>query len=461
MFVVLYLFTTLLIGLGISQKVKTSIDFINTGRRLPLVLNAAALFALWFGSETVLGASGTYAEEGLLGVIEDPFGAALCLFIAALFFVRPLFRMNLLTLGDFYEQKFGKSFGLLASCCMVISFFSYVAGQFVALGIIFSEVFHWPIFSGIVICAVIVCIYTMAGGLWAVSVTDLIQGIVICIGLTAALFYTSQKLDTWQNFQDGLQLKYLSFLPSSDLKSIIQWVGAWIMIGLGSVPSQDIFQRFNAARNEKTAIRSTWLGGLIYLIMSIIPLLLTLIAIKLGFTAGHNYEGWSEGLLPALLEKHSPLWVQTLFFGALLSAILSTASGALLAPAGILAENVIIPFSKVPQHVLEKSNLKILRLSVLGIALCSLMLALIFKNIFELVALSSAISLVTLFVPLCGGLFSKKPKTLPAFVSLIFGLSVYFFLIFIPFDYLPAHLGGLLASIFGYLVSGPLLKCRL
>jgi Na+/proline symporter len=72
--ILIYLAITLAIGAWSARLVKNSNDFVLAGRSLPLFLSASALFATWFGSETIFGASSVYLEEGLIGVIEDPFG---------------------------------------------------------------------------------------------------------------------------------------------------------------------------------------------------------------------------------------------------------------------------------------------------------------------------------------------------------------------------------------------------
>ena len=89
-FVIIYMVITFAVGIYTSKLVKGSKDFVQAGRRLPLFLNAADLFALWFGSETIFGASSEFAQHGLRGVVEDPFGAALCLVLFGMFFIRPV-----------------------------------------------------------------------------------------------------------------------------------------------------------------------------------------------------------------------------------------------------------------------------------------------------------------------------------------------------------------------------------
>ena len=101
--IIIYLVITLLIGFWASRKVNNTKDFVVAGRQLPTYMAAAALFATWFGSETIMGASSEFVEHGLIGVIEDPFGAALCLILVGAFYARPLYRMNILTFNDFFK----------------------------------------------------------------------------------------------------------------------------------------------------------------------------------------------------------------------------------------------------------------------------------------------------------------------------------------------------------------------
>ena len=144
--IVVYLLITISIGFWSSKYVKNTEDFVLAGRSLPLPLAASAMFATWFGSETILGSSSEFIQHGLIGVIEDPFGAALCLFLVGLFFARPLYRMKLLTFGDFYRVKFGKKAELVASLFLVPSYFGWIAAQFVAIGLLLNVVLDIPIF---------------------------------------------------------------------------------------------------------------------------------------------------------------------------------------------------------------------------------------------------------------------------------------------------------------------------
>src|SRR5665811_30827 len=108
-----------------------------------------------------------------------------CLILVGLFFAAPLYRMNLLTIGDFYKKKFGRSVEVLTTIAIVISYLGWVGAQITALGLVFNVVSGGDIskVAGMWIGSGTTLIYTFFGGMWAVAVTDLIQMIIICIGM--------------------------------------------------------------------------------------------------------------------------------------------------------------------------------------------------------------------------------------------------------------------------------------
>src|SRR5258705_11668498 len=136
--VILYFIVTIAIGLWAAQRVHNSKDFLIAGRSLPLYMSAATVFATWFGAETVLSVSATFAKDGLGGIIADPFGSSFCLLFVALFFARAFYRMDLLTIGDFYRKRFGKTVEIVTSLAITTSYLGWTAAQITALGLTFS-----------------------------------------------------------------------------------------------------------------------------------------------------------------------------------------------------------------------------------------------------------------------------------------------------------------------------------
>src|SRR3970282_1402925 len=154
------------------------------GRSLPLYINTATVFATWFGAETVLSVSATFAKDGLGGIIADPFGSSLCLILVALFFARAFYRMDLLTIGDFYRKRYSKPVEVVTGVAITISYLGWTSAQMSALGLVFSVLSEGAISlnPGIIIGAAIVLGYTIWGGMWSVALTDLFQSIVIIVG---------------------------------------------------------------------------------------------------------------------------------------------------------------------------------------------------------------------------------------------------------------------------------------
>lgn len=451
--IIAYLAVTVIIGLIAGRLVKNSNDFMLAGRKLPLFMNGAALFALWYGSETVFGASSTFLEDGLLGVIEDPFGGALCLLLYGLVFARPLYRMNLRTLGDLYRLQYGAQAELLSAVFMVISFFGYIAAQLVAMGIILDAVTELSITEGMLISAGIVMLYTLVGGMWAISITDFMQSIVIVVGLIIATVVISMKAGGVSHVLSSAPVGHFQFFPDGDANSIINYFAAWAVLGFGSLPSQDIFQRVNSARSPKTAVRSTYMAAFLYLTLAMLPLFIALASIPLQ----HEMSD-TQAALPKLIMAHTPMIVQIIFFGALISAVLSTCSGAILAPASIVAVNVARPLTG--GTLTDKKQLLILRLAVLAITIVSALMAIERGNIFELVGESYILALVTLLVPMfCAVYWKKRANAVGAILSMLFGITAWALFEFALDVEFPSLFAGLGASVIG-MVGGSLLVTR-
>jgi solute:Na+ symporter, SSS family len=448
--IIVYLLFTILVGYWASRKVKTAGDFMLAGRSLPILLSSSALFATWFGSETVFGASSEFLKGGLYAVIEDPFGAALCLVLFGLFFARKLYNMNLLTLGDFFEVRFGKRTELIASVFLAPPYVGYIAAQLVAMGLILNVVAGMELWHGVVISAIVVTFYTYIGGMWAISITDFIQSIIIIVGLVVLAVVLTQKAGGAAVVLNEMPDNTFRFLPAFTFKDTVAWLAAWSVLGLGSLPSQDVFQRTMSSGSANTAVRACYIGAGLYLTIAMLPLFISLCTKHLY---PEQVSGDTQLALPRMVIEHTHLAVQVLFFGSLLSAIMSTTSSAILAPAAILSENLIRPLWKKPLN--DKEMLMLTRISVLVFSVVGTVMACLRSNIYELVGESSILSLVSLFVPLVFGLYWKRANSVGAVIAMIGGSVTWFVLqsmeIEIP-TLVPATLVSLLGMIVGSLM---------
>jgi Na+/proline symporter len=423
--VVAYLVISIGIGVLAARRVHSASDFITAGRSLPMYMVMAMVFATWFGAETVLGISATFLEEGFRGLISDPLGAAACLILFGLIFALPLYRLKLMTLGDFFHIRYNKSIEMVLSICIMLSYLGWVSAQVTALGLVFNVLSDGAVSMtmGMIVGAGVVLTYTLLGGMWSVAVTTFVQMIVIVIGL---LLVTNAATD----MAGGLPLVLeraaaegkFDWMPSMNMLDILAWMAAFFTIALGSIPQQDVFQRVNTSRTESIAVWATTAGGIAYFFFAFVPLLLAYSASMIDpeMTAT-VMENDTQLVLPTFVALHMPFWLQVVFFGALLSVIMSTASGTLLAPSVTFTENVL---KNIIPGMTDQQLLTYTRYTVFVFTVMVVINAILSDgNIHDMVVNAYRITLAGVFVPLAAGLFWRKASNLGATLSIGLGLG--------------------------------------
>jgi solute:Na+ symporter, SSS family len=456
-FVVIYWVISVGIGLWAAMRVKNTADFAAAGHSLPLPIVTAMVFATWFGSEAVLGIPAEFIKEGLGGVVSDPFGSALCLILVGLFFAKHLYNRRMLTIGDFFREKYGRTVEVLVTLCIVVSYLGWVAAQIKALGLVFNVVSDGAISQdvGMIIGASSVLIYTLFGGMWSVAITDFVQMIVIVIGM---LYISGEMTALTGGFtvvvEHAAAAGKFSFWPDMNLVSILGFTAALCTMMLGSIPQQDVFQRISSSKNVNIAVQASILGGVLYFIFAFVPMYLAYSATLIDPGLVERYINTdSQMILPKLVLEHAPVFAQILFFGALLSAIKSCASATLLAPSVSFAENIVRGFYK---HLSDQGLLKIMRITVFFFTIAVTLFAMNSElSIFHMVESAYKVTLVAAFVPLAFGIYWSKANSLGGLLAVVFGLTVWIGAeILAPEATLPPQLAGLLASIAGMLLGG-------
>lgn len=457
-FVIAYWVISVGIGLWAATRVHNTKDFAIAGRHLPFYMVTATVFATWFGSETVLGIPATFLKEGLHGVVADPFGASMCLILVGLLFAAPLYRMNLLTIGDFYKKKYGRGVEVLTTIAIVISYLGWVGAQITALGLVFNVVSDGEIskLTGMWLGSGTILIYTFFGGMWAVAVTDFLQMIIIVIGMLFIGHEISGQVGgVGVVVEQARQAGKFEFWPAFDLKEMIAFAAAWMTMMLGSIPQQDVFQRVQSARTEKIAVWGSVLGGCLYFLFAFVPMFLaysaTLIDPKM-------VEGLVDTdpqmILPTLVMQHAPLFAQVMFFGALLSAIKSCASATLLAPSVTFTENILKP--TLGHRLSDHKMLATMRTVTVVFTILVTLYAMNSKaSIFRMVENAYQITLVVAFVPLAAGVYWKRATNQGALAAIFCGLTVWLSILLFGGDdpFLPAQFAGLMASMMGMIVG--------
>ncbi|RYF01054.1 MAG: sodium:solute symporter [Comamonadaceae bacterium] len=458
--VIVYLLVTIAIGLLAARRVKNTTDFAIAGRHLPMFMIITTTFATWFGSEIVLGVPAKFIEGGLHNVVEDPFGAGLCLVLVGLFFAGKLYRMSLLTISDYYRERYGRVIEVACSLIIMLSYLGWVSAQVTALGLVFNLLSGGAVSIpvGMTIGVVSILAYTLFGGMWSVAVTDFLQMIILVVGLLVLAFFAGDMAGGAGKVIDLAVSKDLfKFWPEPTLRDIVFFFAAAITMMLGSIPQQDVFQRVMSANTVRAATHGTVIGGSAYILFAFVPMFLVVSALLIMPERAQELLAEDpQKVLPTLVMEKMPFIMQVLFFGALLSAIKSCASATLLAPSVTFTENIWRQFRPATS---DRENLLTMRISVLVFSLAVLLYSIKMQGtpIYELVSGAYQVPLVGAFVPLVFGLYWSRASTQGAVCAVVMGIGVWLAGLAMPWgDDFPAQLAGVLAAALG-MVAGSLL----
>lgn len=444
------IYLLLMIGVGVyaSKKTHSVTEFAVAGRGLPIWLCSMTIMATYFGGGTMMGSSGAAYDGGLLGVIADPFGGAAALILVGFFFARLFRRMQIITVADFMQQRFGTVAAMAITVTQLVANIGWVGGMLVAFGVIFESLTGTPLAVGIISGAIVIFIYTAVGGMWAVAWTDFIQMLVIIVGLMILLVVVLGDVGGWAAIAPQLPENTFRFIPLEHTSE--QWLNylrAWTILGLVDLSAQTLVQRAASAKNERDAQYSFYIGGFGYLLFAMMPVMLGIIA-----SVSMPGIGSTEAVIPTLAIEHlHPIGV-AIFVGALLSAIMSSGDSALLGCSSLLAKNVL---PLVKKDASEKLALLVARLSIPVCGTIGVIIALQIKVVYQLVLDSNILGLAAIIVPFIAGAYWPKANRTGALSAMAAGLTVWLTTLFAA-PALPADFMGLAASLVTMLIVTPL-----
>jgi len=416
--VAIYMVLMLVIGAQASRKAKTSAEFIVAGRKLPIFICTATIIATWFGGGTMMGASGAAYDDGLLGVIADPFGAALALFIVGMFFARLFRRLRLLTYVDLVEQRYGKTAAFITTITNLISNIGWIGAMLVAFGLVFERLTGTPLEVGIIAGAFVIILYTMIGGMWAVALTDAWQMGIIMIGLVVLLVVVLIDVGGWSAIAPQLPENTFRLLPSQhNWEHWLNYFRLWFIFGLTDVAGQNLIGRAMAAKSERVAQNAFYLGSFGYLAFGMIPVLI-------GIIASVTMPGLasSESVIPAMAIEHlHPVGV-AVFVGAILAAIMSSCDSALLACASITSRN-LLPLV-VPDPT-DKQSLSVARFAIPLYGAIAIFVALKAQVVFDVMIDANIVSLCSVVMPFFLAVWWKKANRTGALSAMVAGFGAW------------------------------------
>jgi Na+/proline symporter len=439
-----YVLLQLAIGFYVSRGIKTEQDYLLAGRNLGPALTLFTVFATWFGAETCIGSAGEAYSGGLAAVTTDPFGYALGIFITGLIFAVPLWKRKLTTLADLFRRRYGIGVERLAAILMVPTSLLWAAAQIRAFGQVLTASSTLELNVAITVATAVVVIYTTLGGMLADAISDLLQGVVLIIGLVALGFIVMFANGGWGQL-GGISSEAATLVPAA--QPWLATLEAWAIPVLGTICAQEMISRIISARSPTIASRATVSASFLYLVIGLIPVSIGLIGPQIAVGLEHP-----EQVLMHVAQQNLGTVLYVVFVGALVSAILSTVNSALLVAGSLTAHNLVMPL--VPK-LDEKHKVLFNRVAVVVFGVIAYVMALMSDSVYALVeeasSLGSAGVLVCMLFALWGG---RIGGALSATTSLVVGITVYVggqHLFDLPYPYLTS----LAASLAAYLLVLP------
>ena len=446
--VAIYIAIMAVVGVYASRRTHSATEFVLAGRKLSLGLCTTTIIATWLGGGMIIGGSGAAYEDGLLGVIADPFGATLCLLLVGLFFVRIFRRLKFFSFIEFVEQRFGRLATLVTSAAALLSSIFWVAGMLVAFGLIFESLTGIPLEAGIVGGAIVVIAYTSIGGMLAVALTDFVQVVIIAIGMVLLFVVVLIDAGGWGAVSAQIPADAWRMLPLENTgERWLNYLRAWFIFGLADIASQSLLQRAMAARTERVAQYSFYLAGLGYLAFAMIP-------VTLGIIASVTMPGLAdpESVLPTLAIEHLHPVAVAIFVGALLAAIMSSCDSSLLAAATVISTN-LLPFVK--KNPSDRLSLAVARWAIPAAGAVAVIGALNAKVVFDTMIDANMLMLAAVIVPFISGIWWRKANRAGALAAMAAGIAAWL-LTSVFYPQLPGDLIGLGASLAAMLIVTPL-----
>ncbi|MCU0754776.1 MAG: hypothetical protein MUE46_06590 [Xanthomonadales bacterium] len=351
--------------------------------------------------------------------------------LVGLFFAAPLHRMRLLTLPDFYFVRFDKRVELLVAIITVLCAGMLTASNLAGVGIILNlSIGVDPAWAMTGVIAVI-AIYTMAGGLFAVTWTDVLQVGVGVLGVVGVFIYMLGHYHA--DFVQTAVVSSFSWQPLLSFQSgaLDKWA-LICSIALGAIISVDFMERVFAAKNPRQAQVACVVSGIVTIVLGVMLTVIVLVATRLYTPA----EGDPEPFY-SFIKTMLPSGLSMMLFMALMAINIATIDGLLMACITVITKNIVQ--QNAPQLIPRDRLLLASRLAALPVALLALMIAIYKPDQGQLLVISLDLLLAGCLVPLVLGLYWKRGNARAAFWAIVIPSVLRVWLYFS----LPAELQGL------------------
>ena len=398
-------------------------DHILAHKSLPLWMAVFTMSATWVGGGFINGTAEYTYSDGLMWV-QAPWGYAMSLMLGGLFFARPMRRRGYTTMLDPLEEAFGKRLNILFFIPALLGDVFWTAAILVALGTTFGIILGISAPMAMILSALLVILYTSIGGFWSVAATDVVQMLMLMLGLTlvvGTLFYGERSLiGTWTTYQSHIG-DTAQPLPSKAVlgSSWAYWWDTALLLMLGGIPWQVYFQRVLASKTEAVAVRLSILSAMVCLIAAFPSVLIGMVGVTTDWSS-LGLAGPESGaqILPYVIQHLTPPFVAALGLGAVAAAVMSSADSSILSAASLTTINIL----NVRHSSSDNRQGSLMKKLVWIIGITTLLLALQVTSIYALWVLCSDFVYCLLFPALVTALFDPKANGRGAFVGFVVAL---------------------------------------
>jgi solute:Na+ symporter, SSS family len=412
---IIIVYFLIVIGIGVigSRKAKTIEDYALAGRNLGFFMYFGCLSAVILGGASTIGTTKLGYEFGVSGMWLV-FMLGLGIMGLGIFFLKKIAGFKVLTISEFLGKRFGNQARLLSALVASIYALMVAVTQVIGIGTVMNVLLGWDLTSSMLLGGGIVLFYTILGGMWSVTMTDIVQFVIMTIGVFFIMLPLSlSKAGGWSSLTQQLPDSYFSFTGIGG-SQVFQY---FLLFCLGMIVAQDIWQRIFTARTNKTARLGTIIAGvysLLYgLAVSIIGMCAFIVLPNLGD---------SQNAFASMAIETVPTGVLGLVLAGVIAALMSTASGTLLASSTLISNDIVKRY--FIKEASEKQSLIISRLTTTIIGAITIIFAIWIQDVLVALDVAYAILSGAIFVPILLGFFWKKATSKAAFYSIISSILV-------------------------------------
>lgn len=457
--IVLYLLGMLGIGMWYSKKNKTTDDFYLGGRKLGPFVTAMSAEASDMSSWLLMGLPGVAYLTGIADAAWTAIGLAIGTYLNWLIVAKRIRRYShkcdATTIPAFFANRFrdkSKALSVIAAIVIIVFFVPYTASGFAACGKLFNSLFGINYFNAMVVCAIVIILYTMLGGFLAASTTDFVQSIVMTAALVIVLVYGVNAAGGFDAVMENAKSLpgYLSlthvYNPTTNSADTYGWFKSFTMIawGLGYFGMPHVLLRFMAIEDTKKLTLSRRVATVWVVISLVIAVFIGVIGLGMTKSGAMALLQDPERIIvevAKLISSHTALsaFVAGVILAGILAATMSTADSQLLAASSSVSQNIIK--EKLVPSLSEKNGMIIARITLVIIAVIGIFLAKdpessVFKIVsFAWAGFGAAFGPVVLFA-----LFWRRTTKQGALTGMITGAIMVF-----VWKYGVAQLGGIFA----------------